>query len=74
MKTFKLVIKGILLYLTLIYWMLAISLADSFNAILLLIVLAIGFALIFLCKAFITVEDLAKLTYNNPKEIKNETI
>lgn len=68
------IIKGILMYSTLIYWILAICLTDSctFNG--LMIIFGIGFALIYICKTFITLKDVAILTCSDPKKIKNETI
>lgn len=69
MKTFSLVIKGILLYFTLIYWVLIIALADSLNTIQILIVFGVGFAMIFICKYTLTLEDVAILTRNDPKEL-----
>ena len=74
MKTFSLIIKGILLYSTLIYWVLIIALADSLNTIQILIVFGVGFALIYICKTFITLKDIAILTGNDPKKDKNETV
>lgn len=74
MKTFSLVIKGILLYFTLIYWVLIIALADSLNTIQILIVFGVGFAMIFICKYTLTLEDVAILTGNDPKKDKNETV
>ena len=73
MKTLSLVIKGILLYFTLIYWILMICLADSFTSIGILIVFGIGFSLIFICKDVISKEDLIKLT-RITKEDLNETV
>ena len=73
MKTIIYIIKGILIYSTLIYWIFAICLADSFTSIGILIVFGVGFALIYICKTFITLEDVAILT-GNPKEIENETV
>ena len=70
MKTFSLIIKGVLMYSTLIYWILMICLADSFISIEILIVFGIGFALIYICKIVITSEDIAILTGNDPKEIE----
>lgn len=74
MKILTLIVKGILMYVTLIYWILAICLADSctFNG--LMIIFGIGFALIYICKTFITLKDVAILTCSDPKEIENETI
>ena len=69
MKIFLLVIKGILLYFTLIYWVLIIALADSLNTIQILIVFGVGFAMIFICKYTLTLEDVAILTRNDPKEL-----
>lgn len=74
MKTFSLVIKGILMYSTLIYWVLIIALADNFNTIQILIVFGVGFAMIFICKYTLTLEDVAILTRNDPKELQDETI
>ncbi len=74
MKTFSLVIKGILMYSTLIYWVLIIALADNFNTIQILVVFGVGFAMIFICKYTLTLEDVAILTRNDPKELQDETI
>lgn len=73
MKTLSLIIKGILLYFTLIYWILMICLADSFTSIGILIVFGVGFSLIFLCKDVISKDDLIKLT-RITKEDLNETV
>lgn len=73
MKTLSLIIKGILLYFTLIYWILMICLADSFTSIGILIVFGIGFCLIFICKDVISKDDLIKLT-RITKEDLNETV
>ena len=73
MKTLSLVIKGILLYFTLIYWILMICLADSFTSVGILIVFGVGFCLIFLCKDIISKEDLIKLLKINPKDL-DETV
>ena len=73
MKTFLLVIKGILMYSTLIYWVLVIALTDNFDATQTLIVFGVGFCLIFLCKDVISKEDLIKLT-RITKEDLDETI
>lgn len=73
MKTFSLVIKGILLYFTLIYWIIIICLADSFTSIGILIVFGIGFCLIFICKDVISKDDLIKLT-RITKENLDETV
>lgn len=75
MKTFSLIIKGILLYSTLIYWVLIIALADSLNTIQILIVFGVGFAVILICKYTLTLEDITVLTGNDPKkELQDETI
>lgn len=74
MKILILIIKGILMYSTLIYWILAICLADSFTSNGILIVFGIGFVLICICKIFIKLKDIAILTGNDPKEIENETV
>lgn len=73
MKALSLVIKGILLYFTLIYWILMICLADSFTSIGILIVFGIGFCLIFLCGKIISKEDLIKIT-KITKEDLDETV
>lgn len=73
MKIFLLVIKGILLYFTLIYWILIVCLADSFTSVGILIVFGIGFTLIFLCKDIISKEDLIKLLKINQKDL-DETV
>ena len=73
MKIFLLVIKGILLYFTLIYWILMICLADSFTSIGILIVFGIGLCLMLLCGKIISKEDLIKLT-KITKEDLDETV
>ena len=73
MKTFSFVIKGILLYFTLIYWILMICLADSFTSVGILIVFGVGFSLIFICKDVISKDDLIKLT-RITKENLDETV
>lgn len=73
MKTFSLIIKGILLYFTLIYWLFFLVTADSYNIIPLLIIYGVGFSLIFLCKDIISKEDLIKLT-RITKEDLDETV
>ena len=73
MKTFSFVIKGILLYFTLIYWILIICLADSFTSVGILIVFGVGFSLIFICKNVLSKEDLIKLLKINPKDL-DETV
>lgn len=73
MKTFSLIIKGILLYFTLIYWLFFLVTADSYNIIPLLIIYGVGFYLIFLCKDIISKEDLIKLT-RITKEDLDETV
>ena len=73
MKTFLLIIKGILLYFTLIYWILMICLVDSFTSVGTLIVFGVGFCLIFTCKDIISKEDLMKLT-RITKEDLDETV
>ena len=72
-STLSIVIKGILMYSTLIYWIFAICLADSFTSIGILIVFGIGFCLIFICKDVISKDDLIKLT-RITKEDLNETV
>lgn len=74
MRIIAYIIKGILMYSTLIYWILAICLADSFTSNEILIVFGVGFVLICICKTFITLKDVAILTGNDPKEIENETV
>lgn len=73
MKTFSLIIKGILLYFTLIYWLFFLISADSYNIIPLLIIYGVGFCLILLCKDIISKEDLIKLLKINPKDL-DETV
>ena len=73
MKTFSLIIKGILLYFTLIYWLFFLISADSYNIIPLLIIYGVGFCLILLCKDIISKEDLITLLKANPKDL-NETV
>ena len=73
MKTFLFIIKGILLYFTLIYWILMICLADSFTSIGILIIFGVGFSLIFICKDVISKDDLIKLT-RITKEDLDETV
>lgn len=73
MKTYSLIIKGILLYFTLIYWLFFLVTADSYNIIPLLIIYGVGFCLIFLCKDIISKEDLIKLLKINPKDL-DETV
>lgn len=73
MKTFSLIIKGILLYLTLIYWLFFLVTADSYNIIPLLIIYGVGFSLIFLCKDVISKDDLIKLI-RITKEDLDETV
>ena len=73
MKTFLLIIKGILLYFTLIYWLFFLITADSYRIIPLLIIYGVGFSLIFLCKDIISKEDLVKLLKINPKDL-DETV
>ena len=73
MKTFLLIIKGILLYFTLIYWLFFLVTADSYRIIPLIIIYGVGFSLIFLCKDIISKEDLVKLLKINPKDL-DETV
>lgn len=72
-STLSLIIKGILLYFTLIYWILMICLADSFTSIGILIVFGVGFSLIFICKDVISKDDLIKLTKITKEEL-DETV
>ena len=73
MKTFSFVIKGILLYFTLIYWLFFLITADSYRIIPLIIIYGVGFSLIFICKDVISKEDLVKLLKINPKDL-DETV
>lgn len=73
MKTLSIIIKGILLYFTLIYWLLFLITADSYRIIPLIIIYGVGFSLIFLCKNIISKEDLIKLT-RITKEDLDETV
>lgn len=72
-STLSLIIKGILLYSTLIYWLLFLITADSYNIIPLLIIYGVGFSLILLCKDVISKEDLIKIIKINPKDL-DETV
>jgi hypothetical protein len=74
MKTIVYIIKGILMYSTLIYWILIIALVDNFDVTQTLIVFGVGFAMIFICKYTLTLEDVAILTGNDSKELQDETI
>ena len=74
MRIIAYIIKGILVYSTLIYWLLVIALTDNFDATQTLIVFGVGFAMIFVCKYTLTLEDVAILTGNDPKKDKNETV
>ena len=73
MKTFLLIIKGILLYFTLIYWLFFLITADSYNIIPLIIIYGVGFSLIFICKDVISKDDLIKLI-RITKEDLDETV
>ena len=73
MKTFLLIIKGVLLYFTLIYWLFFLITADSYRIIPLIIICGVGFSLIFLCKNIISKEDLIKLLKINSKNL-DETV
>lgn len=72
-STFSLIIKGILLYFTLIYWLFFLVTADSYNIIPLLIIYGVGFCLMLLCKDIISKEDLITLLKANPKDL-DETV
>lgn len=72
-STFSLIIKGILLYFTLIYWLFFLITADSYRIIPLIIIYGVGFSLIFLCKNIISKEELIKLLKINPKDL-DETV
>ena len=72
MKIF-LIVKGILLYFTLIYWLFFLITADSYRIIPLLIIYGVGFSLIFICKDVISKDDLIKLLKINPKDL-DETV
>lgn len=61
-STFSLIIKGILLYFTLIYWLFFLATANSYNIIPLLIIFGVGLGLAFLCKCTISEKELIKLT------------
>lgn len=73
MKTLSIIIKGILLYFTLIYWLFFLVTADSYNIIPLLIIYGVGFCLMLLCKDIISKEDLITLLKANPKDL-DETV
>ena len=72
-STLSLIIKGILLYFTLLYWLFFLITADSYRIIPLIIIYGVGFSLIFLCKDIISKEDLIKLLKINPKDL-DETV
>ena len=72
-STLSIVIKGILLYFTLLYWLFFLVTADSYRIIPLIIIYGVGFSLIFLCKNIISKEDLIKLLKINPKDL-DETV
>lgn len=70
MRIIAYIIKGILMYSTLIYWIFIICLADSsFTFTGILIVFGVGFAMIFICKYALTLEDVAILTGNDSKKL-----
>ena len=71
MKIVILVIKGILMYATLIYWLLLIGAVDSLSVLPTIIAFVVGFALIFACKKFLTIKDVEKLTGNDHKDIES---
>ena len=73
MKTFLLIIKGILLYFTLIYWLFFLITADSYRIIPLIIIYGVGLSLTFVCKDVISKDDLIKLLKINPKDL-DETV
>lgn len=72
MNIIIIILKGILLYSTIIYWMIIISACDSLmnnSVTVLIIAFIIGVGLIFLCKITISEKDLQILSFN--KLIKN---
>lgn len=71
MKTLKCIMKGLLLTVTLLLWLLIICGADSLleNNILLVSV-GVAAILSLLCRKFITYKDIAKMTFMTPKEYK----
>ena len=73
MKTFSFIIKGILLYFTLIYWLFFLITADSYRIIPILIIYGVGFSLIFFCKDIISKEDLMKLIRITKRDL-DETV
>lgn len=73
MKKLSLIIKGILLYFTLIYWLFFLVTADSYRIIPLIIIYGVGFTLIFICRNVISKEDLIKLLKINQKDL-DETV
>lgn len=71
MKILKYIMKGLLLIVTLLSWLLIICGADSLleNNILLISV-GIAFMLSLFCRRFITYKDIAKMTFMTPEEYK----
>lgn len=71
MTALKYIIKGLLLMVTLLLWLLIICGADSLleNNILLVSV-GVAAILSLLCKKFITYKDIAKMTFMTPEEYK----
>lgn len=73
MKTIILIIKAILMYGTLIYWILLITGADSLmEQDILITSFAIGIALIFICKILITKDDFLKITFTTKEEYEED--
>ena len=71
MKTLKYIMKGSLLMVTLLSWLLIICGADSLleNNILLVSV-GIAFMLTLFCKRFVSYKDMARMTFMSSKEYK----
>lgn len=71
MKILKYIIKGLLLIVTLLSWLLIICGADSLleNNILLVSV-GIVFMLTLFCKRFVSYKDIARMTFMTPKEYR----
>lgn len=70
MKTFILILKGILVFSTIGYWIVLICAVDTFPASILIIGIIIGTAMIFACKFLISEEDMDRITFteNDPNK------
>lgn len=72
MKAIKIIIKSALMYITMIYCILAMAAADSLTSKEILIVFTIGLILIFICKYTLSTDDINLLTGNSLKETKED--